>query len=206
MKTNRGGDSAWSRAVPLFDASKEFRAAGDSQPNGPWSYGWERQLSGPFYAYRRSFLVRYWGLGVIGWSQNGEGPENGSQCCPFVAENVSGQDLREQVVEIPAGQLWFHPGPNGEFSVVRWKNQDAGRYTIEALAYISVDAHVVKNGVPLMDGSLDGRGRWHDVLIRALPCGPGDLIDFVAGFGPDPSYVSDITGLDARITPVRRIS
>jgi len=205
LKSRAGGDWPWSRAKAVADARLDFLAAADQLSGGAWSYGWERQMSGPLYPYPRSFRVMYWGVGVFGWSQSGEGPENGQHCCPFVARNISGQDVREQIVEIPTGKLFFHPGPKGEYSVVRWKNKDAGHYTVEGrfstLAYASVDVHAIKNGVPLVDGWMDGRRVWHDFLIRALPCDPDEVIDFAVGFGSDHSYHSDITGLDARILP-----
>jgi len=196
----------WPRAAAgIADAREDFRVNGDQPAAGPWTYGWEQQLSGPLHSYQRMFNVKYWGVDVAGWSQSGEGPQNGQHCCPFVARNISGQDIREQTVGVPASKLFFHPGPNGEYSVVRWKNKDVGRYTIEArfssLAFVSVDAHVVKNGAPLMEGFLDGRGVWHDFMVRNLRCEPDNSIDFALGFGADHSYVSDSTGLEARITP-----
>jgi TolB-like protein len=204
--TPRGGP-AWGQAAADFDASEEFAVGGKAASNGSWSYGWEQQLRGPFRLYSRPFQVKYWGIDVTGWSQNGEGPENGDHCCPFVAKNTSGRDLREQVVEIPANQLWFHPGPKGEFSAVRWQGKAASRYTVEvrfsALSLTSTDVHVAKNGVSLMDGAIDGPGVWHDVLIRNLQCVPDDSIDFAVGFGANHNYNGDSTGLDVRIAPMR---
>jgi hypothetical protein len=194
-------------AASDFDASADFAAKGTVASNGAWSYGWESQLGGPFRAYSRSFRVKYWGVDVTGWSRNGEGPENGDHCCPFVAKNTSGHDVAEQSLEIPANQLWFHPGPKGEFSVVRWQGKAVGRYAIEArfsaLDRTTTDVHISKNGAPLMDGVIDGPGVWHDVLIRSLQCLPDDTIDFAVGFGADRNYNSDITGLEARIGAVR---
>jgi len=103
--------------------------------------------------------------------------------------------------------LWFHPGDDGEFSVVRWQGKAMGRYTIEArfsaLTFTSTDVHLLHNDAPLMDGVIDGRGVWHDVLIRNLTCGPNDAIDFAVGVGADRDNQLDITGLDARIASMR---
>ena len=207
LEGNTRSSPAWGTGTSEFDASRDFAAGRGTASNGSWSYGWERQLGGPFDLYRRPFRVQYWGAEVTGWSQNGEGPQNGDHCCPFVAKNTSGHDVREPVVEIPANQLWFHPGPKGEFSIVRWQGNAMGRYAIEArfaaLAQTTTDVHVVKNGAAVMDGAIDGQGVWHDVLIRNLACSPDDTIDFAVGFGADNNYNSDITGLDARITSER---
>ena len=207
LEGNPRSGPGWGAAAEDFDASEDFGIEGKTASNGPWSYGWEQQLSGPLRLYSRPFQVKYWGIDAAGWSQNGEGPENGDHCCPFVAKNTSGREVREQVIEIPANQLWFHPGPKGEFSVVRWQGKAAGRYVVEArfsaLTLTSSDVHVAKNGVPLMDGAIDGPGVWQDVLIRNLLCVPDDAIDFVVGFGQNHNYNSDSTGLDARITAMR---
>jgi hypothetical protein len=198
---------AWGAATADFDASNDFTPPGKVASNGHWSYGWEQVLGGPFRLYNRSFQVKYWGVEVIGWSQSGEGPQNGDHCCPFAAKNISGHDLREQMIAIPANQMWLHPGPRGEFSVVHWKGSAVGRYEIEArfsaLTVTTTDVHVLKNGAPLTDGAIDGLGVWQDVLIRNLSCEPNDTIDFAVGFGANRNYNSDITGLDARIMVLR---
>jgi hypothetical protein len=203
LEGNPRRSPAWGRAAADFDAGGEFAAHGPAASYGPWSYGWEKQLSGPFQLYLRAFQVKYWGIGVTGWSDSGEGPQNGHHCCPFIAKNTSGQDLREQIIAIPANQLWFHPGDDGEFSVVRWQSNAVGRYWIEArfsaLSFTSTDVHVLKHGAPLMDGVIDGPGVWHDVLIRNLTCEPKDPIDFAVGVGADGDNQLDITGLDVRI-------
>lgn len=197
----------WGAAAADFDAAAQFAAEGTVASSGAWSYGWERQLGGPFRRYSRPFHVKYWGVGTTGWSDSGEGPQNGHHCCPYVAKNTSGQDLQEQIIAIPANQLWFHPGDDGEFSVVRWQGKAMGRYTIEArfsaLTFTSTDVHLLHNDAPLMDGVIDGRGVWHDVLIRNLTCGPNDAIDFAVGVGADRDNQLDITGLDARIASMR---
>jgi hypothetical protein len=87
---------AWDPAPSDFDASADFAARGNMASNGSWSYGWERDLRGPFQPYSRPFRVQYWGTEVTGWSQSGEGPQNGDHCCPFVAKNTSGHDLFAQ--------------------------------------------------------------------------------------------------------------
>ena len=207
LEGNPRSGPRWGQAAADFDASEDFGIGGKTASSGSWSYGWEQQLRGPLRLYSRPFRVKYWGIDATGWSQSGEGPENGDHCCPYVAKNTSGRGVREQVLEIPANQLWFHPGPKGEFSVVRWQGKAAGRYAVEArfsaLSLTSSDVHLTKNGVPLMEGAIDGPGVWHDVLIRNLQCVPDDAIDFVVGFGPNHNYNSDSTGLDARIASMR---
>ena len=203
LEGNPRSGPAWGKSMADFDAGAQFAAEGTAASSGPWSYGWEQQLSAPFRRYSRDFHVKYWGLDVMGWSASGEGPQNGHRCCPFVAKNISGHDLQEQILAIPANQLWFHPGDDGELSVVRWQSKAMGRYAIEArfsaLTFTSTDVHILLNGGPIMDGIIDGPGVWHDVLIRNLMCRPSATIDFAVGVGPDRDNQLDITGLDARI-------
>jgi hypothetical protein len=207
LQEDPGKSLDWTIASPDFDVAKDFRTGENLASTAEWSYGWEHDLSGPFHPYFKPFNVKYWGVNVSGWSLSGEGPENGAHCCPFVAKNTSGQEIREQSVEIHANQVWFHPGPKGEFSVVRWKSRAIGRYAVEArfsaLTSTSTDVHLVRNGVPIVEDLIDAPRMLSEVVIRNLFCNPDDNLDFVVGWGSDRNYDSDITGLDARIASFR---
>lgn len=185
------------------NAAADFTPGRQSATNGAWSYGWELHLDGPFHPYQKPFRVQYWGADVIGWSMSGEGPQNGAKCCPFVAKNISGQDIKEPGVRVPNEQFWFHPGPKGERSVVRWTSKATGRYLIQTrftgLSEASSDVHIVRNGVAIVDDTVDSQAAFHDVIIEDFMCLPEDTLDFVVGWGTDRDYNNDITGLDIRI-------
>ncbi len=189
------------------DAARDF-TPGKPANNGAWSYGWELEMAGPLHPYQKPFRVKYWGVDVIGWSMSGEGPQNGAKCCPFVAKNISGQDIKEPGVRVASDQLWFHPGPKGERSVVRWTSKATGRYLIQTrftgLSEASSDVHIVRNGVAIVDDTVDSQAAFHDVIIEDFMCLPEDTLDFVVGWGTDRDYNNDITGLDIRIAATPR--
>ena len=46
---------------------------------------------------------------------------------PWVAVNATRETITALGITWPAGQLALHPGPNGEYSVVRWTAPAASR-------------------------------------------------------------------------------
>lgn len=124
---------------------------------------------------------------------------------PFVGRNEGEEPVRVFNIAWPAGALALHPGPKGEYAVVRWTAPKQSRCNVDAaFSDITVDAattdvHVLHNGSPLFEGflNLDGRGReakfGGPVLARK-----GDTIDFVVGQG-NAHYGGDSTGLAATI-------
>lgn len=112
----------------VYDAAADFSAVSNPASGGTWSYGWEEKLGSELRLYTRHYDTLYWGARVVGWSMSGEGPQHGDLCCPFVAHNVSSGPIHIVGGVIPRGQLWFHPGPHGEYSVVRWTCPGPGRY------------------------------------------------------------------------------
>ena len=103
--------------------------------------------------------------------------------------------------------LHFHPGPNGERSVVRWTAPAAGTYQIAAIfrglrldnCGQTVDVHVLHNGTELYRADISS-GRDVRSFLGTRTVDVGDTVDFQVGPGPD-SYVCDSTGLKATIGP-----
>lgn len=103
----------------------------------------------------------------------------------------------------PPRQVALHPGPHGEYSVVRWTVPEADRYTIAAtfagLAKASTDVHVFHNGKPQFDALLNVGGKPNMAThTNDLVLSRGDTIDFVVGWG-NGSYGSDSTALTVTI-------
>jgi hypothetical protein len=102
------------------------------------------------------------------------------------------------------GRLSLHPGPSGEFSVLRWTAPSAGDYRL-AGKFLSIaerattDAHVLHNGKSIFDSfiNLEGNGMGApfaaDVSVKA-----GDTIDFIVGWG-NGEFGGDSTGVEAAI-------
>lgn len=107
------------------------------------------------------------------------------------------------------GRLAFHPGPKGEYSVVRWTAAENGDYEIKARFFgpdnnPTTDVHVLHNGRAIFDGSLNLHDNTNSVSYRGnLSARKGDTIDFVVGIG-NGNYGGDTTGLEATILSAGR--
>ncbi len=103
----------------------------------------------------------------------------------------------------PPRQVALHPGPHGEYSVVRWTTPAADRYSIAAafagLAKATTDVHFLHNGRSKFDALLNISGSPNAVTHTSeLALGEGDALDFVVGWG-NANYGSDSTALTATI-------
>jgi len=103
----------------------------------------------------------------------------------------------------PARQVAVHPGPQGQFSVVRWTAPAADRYAVAAefrgLANATTDVHILHNGRRLFEARLN-LDRSPNAAGHAAPLtlAAGDTLDFVVGWG-NGTYGSDSTALNATI-------
>jgi alpha-galactosidase len=103
------------------------------------------------------------------------------------------------------GRLSFHPGPKGEYSVVRFTAPEAGPYAVQA-AFLAIDrdtttdVHVCRAANPrLTAGSISTDRETKTTYEGKLALGKGEALDFVVGWG-NGSHVCDSTGLEARLT------
>lgn len=192
-------------ASNVYDAAAGFTIAGNPAPDSTWSYGWEEKLGSEVRLYTRHYDTLYWGARVAGWSMSGQGPQHGELCCPFVAHNVSSGPIEANGIVIPRGQLWFHPGPHGEYSVVRWTSPGPGRYrvmvTFQGFGIATTDVHILKNSVVLGEEEL-GHGGIADFSYESLEIRARDHLDFAVGYGANRNYYDDITGLSVTIRSV----
>jgi hypothetical protein len=95
----------------------------------------------------------------------------------------------------------FHPGPNGEFAVIRWSAPAAGLYqvrvTFKAGDAGSTDVHVLQGGQPLYTDVLSGVGDTR-TFAATIAVEAGQAIDVAVG--ANGSYFSDTTLVAIRIT------
>jgi len=123
---------------------------------------------------------------------------------PCVTHNSTDHLIKALGITWAPGQLAFHPGRDGEYSVVRWTAPDEEKVEISA-AFKSIaekattDVHILHNNQRLFDG-----------LINVRDCGPqtqfqvsltvrrGDTIDCAVGYG-NGNYGADTTALDVVI-------
>jgi ELWxxDGT repeat protein len=186
-----------------YDAALDFSAT--DNPNGVWSYGWSPTLTSPFQRYAQAGpnnenpppanILDTWNAGT-----------GGQHSYPSVLHNGTSNPITSNAFTYLPGQLGLHPGPNGEYSVVRWTAPRAGSVSLGAVfsgldfgGPTSTDVHVRHNGAALFDGAVNafGAGPSFDTTVVVAA---GDTIDFAVGYGSNQNYHSDTTGLDAFIS------
>lgn len=123
---------------------------------------------------------------------------------PWATLNPSAQPVKTPFQFVwPPRQVALHPGPRGEYSVIRWKAPASDRYSIAAtfagLAHATTDVHILYNGRPQFDALLNLRSHPNTAEhTSTLTLVKGDTVDFVVGWG-NGSYGSDSTALTATI-------
>jgi hypothetical protein len=94
-----------------FDAAADF--SGEQNPAGAWSCGWCAQPTAEFHLYRAKAKFDPQYPGLVGWT--------GESGVPSVASNGSKQVYHPvNTMTFEPGRLGLHPGPGGEYSVIRW--------------------------------------------------------------------------------------
>jgi hypothetical protein len=192
----------------VYDAAADFSAASNPGPGGLWSYGWEAKPGAELHIYTGRYATLYWGAHVTGWSKTGAGPRQGDFRSPSVAAaspaaRSVGSPWTAKGASIPAGQIWFYPGPRGESSVVRWTCPNRGHYRMEvrfeAFGPAATDVYVLKNGAMLGQEEMGRGGFAHDFSFESLELRAGDYVDFAVSYGSGRTYEDGVTGLSVII-------
>lgn len=183
------------QALTIYDASTQFSFA--SNPADPWSYGFQTTLGGNMTLYSDATVlggVQFWRL------------DQGGTNTPNVGLNPTGNDITFASTTWRPGEISLHPGPGGEFSVVRFTPPDDGRYTLDSLFEMrsfggtsSTDVHVLLNGVSLFDSGVSGFTS-QTAFSAELLLSASDQLDFVVGAAG--SFLGDTTRLHAELTAV----
>jgi len=192
-----------------FDAFKDFSFQSNPVPGGAWRYGFTVTLGGTFQLYHQksTFYNQQSTLPISSW--------NAGSMNPDVNKNENGMEiLSNQYVIHPASEyLNFHPGRGGEKSVVRWTCPKAGTYGVDAGfrslrnggQSTTTDIHVLKNGVSLFEGAINGHyADGEQVYNATLDLAACDTVDFVVGAGPNNDYICDSSGIRAKIEKAQR--
>jgi len=146
--------------------------------------------------------------GMRNWSSSEVGGPD-----PCVSHNASEKACALARIRWEPGALAFHPGPKGEYSVVRWTAPKAGEVAIAATfrgideAPTTTDVHVLQDGRALFDGwiNLQGQGPRADYAGK-VTLSAGGTLDFVVGWG-NGAHLCDSTGIEVRLEgPGGRIS
>jgi hypothetical protein len=189
--------AVWPATVPAqvvhYDPSAGFSAT--SNPNGVWRYGWMQTLGSAFNldtSFHNSSGLDFWVGPVAGGS---------NEFFPYVAHNGTSATIQGGYTYDP-GQLGMHPGPGGQYSVIRWTAPASATVRVSGSYYelnpgTTSDVHVLVNGVSALDGLVQSAGEVPFSFARTVLA--GDRIEFAVGYGSDLDYAGDSTGLSASI-------
>jgi hypothetical protein len=176
-----------------FNAVADFSAV--SNPSGPWSYGSRDSATGPYTPFSQKSAL--YGAGMSTWS-------NGSY--PYVTHNGTGAIQPYQTVILPPDLLALHPGPQGEYAVVRWTAPATGTIQLDGRFQgldrigTTTNATITHKGVILFSQGINGfSARAPFRIQRAVTA--GDTIEFSIGYG-NSNYYCDTTGLSVTVNPV----
>jgi len=181
-----------------FDLAGDFLLA--ANPNGAWRYGVETTLGGSFALLPNTTTL---GSGMEQRSNSGSG-------YPLVEHNPTADTLTFGTGVVAPGKVAVHPGPLGEYAVMRFVAPAGGAYGVSALFSAAdsgasdtgdgTDVHVLLNGASLFSDSITNTLAGGDTASygAALTLAAGDILDFEVGFGPS-FYTFDTTGLDVHI-------
>lgn len=194
-------------SLPAALSAHAASAGGDfsatTNPNGAWSYGWTTTLGGTFTVFTQTYAdtgIGYW-YGPLPSIPTFPG-------FPLVGYNPGPSDVELHGATVLAGEMTLHPGPTGEFAVVRYAAPDTETVSL-ATAFsrqdhdypTTTDVHVLLNGSLIFDGSIDTVNAATS-FNTSLLLTRGDLLEFAVGFGANGNYFGDTTGLVATLDAV----
>jgi hypothetical protein len=183
--------------VRVADVASDFSPT--SNPNGVWRYGWSTTLGSPFIL-SSSPAVRD---GLDTW--RGNIAPDGNPAAYHNGTNrviVLGGSARYE-----PGQFGLHPGPDGEYGIVRYVAPTSGNVFIRSvfasqdLFGTTTDVHVLLNGASIFDDFVEGVAGASVSFDRSVSLNDGDTLDFAVGFGRNGSFFNDSTALETTIQP-----
>lgn len=181
----------------VCDLATEFST--NSNPNGLWSYGYSTTLGGPMTLH----ASRGFDAGIEIWYTDlwlNQPSVSHNPTAGWVTNNTG-------TIALQPGQLSFHPGPNGEYGLIRFTAPTNGDYQIVA-AFSGADTHgtttdvfLMQNGSPFFGGLVNGFGAGSGPAFQTnLTLRAGDHLDFAVRYGSNQEFSYDSTGLSAQIT------
>jgi len=181
----------------VYDASAGFSTA--HNPNAPWAYGYSTSETSPFILYNSENHSQ----GIYAWTF--PHPPAG---VPAVFKNATSAAVFLCGGSLAAGQLFFDPGLNGEYSHIRFTVPTAGNYSISASFFgasqvgTTTDVHILYNGKSLFDGEVTGYLSTSTISksLSIANVAKGATIDLIVGDGANGRGDSDQTGVTATIT------
>ncbi len=155
-----------------YNARQDFSEV--DNPNGVWSYGYSYTLGGSMEVYP-DYLTDYTGEST--WRDDNL---NDTHDIP----NISERDVTFWGFTLGPDDLIIHPGPDSEYSIIRWTAPDDGTVDVEAgfagIHFGNTEVFVYHNADMLYDAALYGYAV-ATPFNDNLSVNAGDTIDFAVG-------------------------
>ena len=196
-------------AIPVtcWDAASEFNDCSNpdaANPSGVWSYGWKKTLTDKFYLFTTPFTDP---PSRFGWCSASGYPliHHSTRTVPVIMKGGPNH------VTFAPHTLAMHPGPNGEFAVLRFTAAADGGYKVSGQFYAlddndtgtTTDVWILKNNdkAGAFSGTIDyyGGSKSASFMSRDFTLKKEDTLDFQVGCGDNKTYFYDSTGLVAII-------
>lgn len=192
----------------MYSAFGDFSATSNPTLDGIWSYGYTSTLGSSLNLYTSTSLHGHYSSNLSQWTDN-------VRIDPNVIKNETGVDIMLPLSGyfiIPATEyLYFHPGPQGEYSVIRWIAPSTGIFEIDSefrapinTCPTSADVHVLYNGYSLYDALVEQEDCVSDkdprIFTTSLLLTAGEVVDFCVGYGTNNDYICDRMLMSASIT------
>ena len=158
-----------------------------------WTYGWEPSLGGTFGN------DTYTGQFISGVDEYSSGTQYLS-----IWHNHTSSPITSGALTFQPGKVVLHPGPAGEYSVVRWTAPAAGSYEVSATftgvdgTPTTTDVHVLQNNVQVFAGDINVSAGNSASYTTSVALSAGATLDFAVGNGGN-GYFDDGTQLDVSI-------
>jgi hypothetical protein len=179
------------------DLAADFSA--NQNPNGVWSYGWSKTRGSTFQLAAIKDQDTSYG-NIKAWRI---APESE----PAVA--FAATDINHPTVRVPAGAVWFHPGPQCQNAVIRWTSPASDYYMIQGwfigrdFVYpTTTDVAILQGKIEMFSGNINN----YEVPLKfafSTFINAGETMDFTVGCGSNETYTGDSTGIQITIQKVR---
>ena len=193
-------------SISSWDAASEFNDSANpdaANPSGVWSYGWKKTLTDKFYLASTPYTDP---PDMFGWSS-----ASGFPLICHVTRYIPILTHGPNRAVFPPHVLSMHPGPNGEYAVLRFTAPSDGIYKLSGQFYAlddnatgtTTDVWILQKNARA--SSFSGKVEYYggpkaaSFTSTIFQLSKGNTLDFQVGYGGNKTYEYDSTGLMALI-------
>lgn len=178
----------------IYNPASEFSLA--STTNGVWTYGYSTTQGSPLIAYDQ----------MMAFGSIQRHLHNIGSAAPAITYNPTFNPIAVSTAIYAAQTLVLHPGPNNEYSILRFTAPADGNYNFQGSFYgtdingTTSNVAIQENATSFFTGNITGYGLSTELVFgenKILEM--GDTIDFVVGYGSNDGHLFDSTALSLTV-------